>query len=411
MTVVIDVSLDRERWGRLGPLTMLSEYCTDDVDIVNLLVDDLRYLTLVNDREIASDLLRRPEQEVTKEQDSNEAIAELFGDGLLTASGDSWREQRGRCTASMGALAGRGPDWPELERDLIRKIDRDVCFGPCDDTFGALKRVLFEVFIRHVLRSSAAVDSEAFTDATDTVLAAARNPDFVMLDNSHGIPEPASVSSALASLDTMTDNIFRSALPDSPWLKSLRALDPRVRRQRITTLLLSGHETTALTATWLLLQLAREERAQALLRSTHDVDSFVLESLRLTPPVYGLGRVPAVDLAAGSCRFAAGSNLLISVWTMQRRARYFERPLEFRPSRWRDGSCTGSDLLSFGAGARRCLGARYAMELAGLIVMHIVSTCRIVGPELDQISPVGFLTVRPSQPVELEFEPIASPSA
>jgi enediyne biosynthesis protein E7 len=411
MTSHVEVAVVRERWAQRGPIRMLEEVCDSGHDVVDVRFNgDKPYLTVINNRSIALDILKRPESELTKESDLGEAMEALLGEGLLTASGDSWAQQRRDCLSDLGTLSARGSDWEALVEHTVSAVDSTICSDGTGDVFGDLKGILFGAFVRHVLQSDAQVDAKVFTIATDALLDAGRDPEFVMLDASRPRSSQVETSEAIDILSAMSRDILGSARPSATWLAGLAGQAENVQRQRLTTLLLSGHETTALTVAWLLLQTARDEGQQEMMRRPGAVGHFVSESLRLNPPVYALGRVASCALEIEGHRVESGTNLLISVWTIHRRPDIFRDPLEFRPSRWEAITNPSSKLLTFGGGVRRCMGEVYATRLASRIVDHIVSKYQYFGGDLDGVEPIGYLTVRPSRPFGLTFQRLQSKS-
>src|SRR5262249_653588 len=144
-------------------------------------------------------------------------------------------------------------------------------------------------------------------------------------------------------------------------------------RDEVMTLFLAGQETTAVALAWTWYLLAghpeAEERLLAELRerlgdrplTVEDVprlkysEAVMLESMRLHPPAYVLGREAIHDTEVGGHRIRKGVTVFMAQWVTQRDPRWWDRPEEFRPERWLDGST--KDLpkfvyFPFGAGPR-----------------------------------------------------------
>ena len=124
-------------------------------------------------------------------------------------------------------------------------------------------------------------------------------------------------------------------------------------RDEVLTLLLAGHETTAVALSWVWFELSRTPSARraldaelaspavraALADGAWDRLPFtravVAETLRLHPPAYQLGRRPTEDVVLGPYRFRRGSAVLISPYALHRDERSWGPDAgEFRPSRW-----------------------------------------------------------------------------
>ncbi|WP_123539141.1 cytochrome P450 [Halosimplex salinum] len=99
----------------------------------------------------------------------------------------------------------------------------------------------------------------------------------------------------------------------------------------------------------------------------------VLETLRLYPPVHTIPRVTTRDARIGEYRVPDGTTTHVSVRAIHRDERFYDDPDTFRPSRWRDASpqSKGYAFVPFGAGPRNCLGRRFAMLEATLVLATV----------------------------------------
>ena len=128
-------------------------------------------------------------------------------------------------------------------------------------------------------------------------------------------------------------------------------------RDEILTLFVAGHETTANGLAWSLYSLARDPELYARARAAVDAlggrtptlaDSTRLdflscvfkEALRLYPPVYLFGRIAIEDVSIAGHELPKHTVILISPWTLQRRADLWPDPLRFDPDRF--ASCQRS---------------------------------------------------------------------
>jgi cytochrome P450 len=196
-------------------------------------------------------------------------------------------------------------------------------------------------------------------------------------------------------------------------------------RDEAVTLLLAGHETTAiaLSWTWYLLarhpeideQVGREARAAADGRplTAADLGSLPLterainESLRLYPPAYTIGREAVRDCEVAGVPVRTGTTLFISPWVVHRDARWFDDPDRFDPDRW-DGDLARRlpkyAYMPFGGGPRLCIGNRFALMEAVLLLATIARRYRFT--TLDPTPPVPFptVTLRPRDGVPVVLE-------
>ncbi|MGW1074429.1 cytochrome P450 [Streptomyces sp. NPDC002537] len=138
-------------------------------------------------------------------------------------------------------------------------------------------------------------------------------------------------------------------------------------RDQLVTLLLAGHETTATGLAWALHELARRpvqlRRAQ---RAADEGDDAYLtavakEALRLRPVVHEVARQLTEPLVVGGYRVPAGATVMPAIGLVHADPAHHEQPDDFRPERFLDGQPPANTWLPFGGGARRCLGAGFAL--------------------------------------------------
>lgn len=228
------------------------------------------------------------------------------------------------------------------------------------------------------------------------------------------------------------DNVARSsaATSDAELVRSLRTavedlpqLSEQDVRDELLTLLMAGHETTAVTLTWLWWLLDQHpevgdrmcEEVTSVLGDrdpTYDdverlsyTQSVVAETLRLRPAAWINERSVTGDLALGPYRPRRGDIVLVPTWVVQRDERWWSEPEAFRPERWLDadggydekapGQPRGA-YLPFGAGAHACIGQSFAWTEAVLALAVLVPKWR---PTLAPDARVGIrasVTMRPA---------------
>jgi cytochrome P450 family 110 len=152
-------------------------------------------------------------------------------------------------------------------------------------------------------------------------------------------------------------------------------------RDQLMTLLLAGHETTAVAVSWGVYWLLREPSVLERLRIELDalgsdaapetivrlpyLQAVCSESLRIEPVVTDVGRVCKKPLVLGAWTVPAGETVVVNLTVILRDPRVFPEPHRFRPERFLERSHGAGEFLPFGGGQRRCLGAAFAeAELA-----------------------------------------------
>ncbi len=188
-------------------------------------------------------------------------------------------------------------------------------------------------------------------------------------------------------------------------------------RDQAATMIVAGHETTAITLFWslYLLALAPNEQdriaaevqgldlgpdgaADALGRLAQ-TRAVVSEALRLYPPAFTLVRAAIGPDQAGEVAIPKGAILMISPWVLHRHRRLWRDPDAFDPSRFLPGAPAPPRFayLPFGAGPRVCVGAQFALAEATLVLAAMIQAFEI-GLDGDQrVMPTPIITTQPDR--------------
>ena len=128
----------------------------------------------------------------------------------------------------------------------------------------------------------------------------------------------------------------------------------------ILTVLLAGHETTANTLAWVIIEATKAGMTPIPVQS---IDQIIFETLRLHPPAWVLPRQVNKTIMIDGFEIPTGANILISPYIYHRIDSYFPDPLRFDPSRWDNVQFKDAPAayLPFGAGGRGCIGQRFAL--------------------------------------------------
>jgi len=354
-----------------------------------------------------------------------------LGDGLLTSEGALWRRQRGvvqpvfghrRITRQAGIVAEEAA----LLVDRLRARQGD---GPVDVvreltglTLGVLGRTLLDADLARfdaIGESFEAVQDQAMFEMAS--LGAV--PTWVPL------PRQVRFRRARRHLQRVVDQLVAERAADLREdagdalsrliVSTRREADPQVGRQRLrdelVTLLLAGHETTASTLGWTFHLLDRHPqvwdrlRAEAIevlgdrlpgygdLKRLHYTAMVVSEAMRLYPPVWILTRQAQADDEVGGFQVPAGSDVLISPYTLHRHPAFWNAPERFRPDRFDPGQQTDRPryaYLPFGAGPRFCVGSHLGMLEASFVLAAVARELRLVTAPGYRVVPEPMLSLR-----------------
>jgi cytochrome P450 len=178
-------------------------------------------------------------------------------------------------------------------------------------------------------------------------------------------------------------------------------------RDHLFTFLFAGHETTALTLTYALFLLATHPERQARLAAEIEevcgtdpptaTDLFELdylgwvvdETMRLYPPAYTIFREPTTDVTIRGYDVSPGETLSLPQYVVHRDERWYDAPAQFRPKRWAESlreRLPDYAYYPFGGGPRHCIGMRFALMEAQLVLATLVQRFRfdpVTEPPLD----------------------------
>ncbi len=386
----------------------------------------------LSDPELVERVLVHENQKFRKGEEYQQSLGPVLGNGLLLSEGEFWRRQRHRMQPAFDpeALAGYAPVMVEYTERLLSEwrdgAVRDVHADMMQLTVEIAAKALFDVDIQGY-ESDVAEALEAVMDRSEKRLT---RP----IDIPDSVPTPGNrrYKQALSTLQSIASEIVaeHDATGDDVVSRLLRVqeqsdeLDDSQIEDEVVTLLLAGHETTALVLTYTLYLLARNPEqasrlhaeldeelgedapSQADLEALSYTERTVTEGMRVYPPVQGLIRETAEPVELGGYEFSAGTTVSIQQWVLHRDPRFFEAPESFRPERWTDelrDSLPRFAYFPFGGGPRRCIGEHFANQEAQLALATMAKDWKLeaVTEELE-FSPS--ITLRPDGPVKLRVE-------
>jgi cytochrome P450 len=192
-------------------------------------------------------------------------------------------------------------------------------------------------------------------------------------------------------------------------------------RDELRTLLIAGHDTTAIGLTWAVDLVHRHPQVLARLQDEIDalgpdpdpgqyatlpyLDAVCREALRIRPVVNESVRMLVAPLRIGDYELPAGVGVSPSILLIHQRPDIYPEPAAFRPERFLERKFSPFEYLPFGGGHRRCLGAAFAMFEIKVVLGTMLSRWQI--RLLDDEAPArvrGAVTVEPRGGVPVEFQ-------
>jgi cytochrome P450 len=196
-------------------------------------------------------------------------------------------------------------------------------------------------------------------------------------------------------------------------------------RDQVATLIVAGHETTAVSLFWacylLALAPAWQERLAA---EVNGLDlsaaaasdalprlvltrAVVQEALRLYPPAFVIVRLARGPDRLAGCTVEPGSVIMIAPWVLHRHKALWRDPDAFDPSRFLPGVAAPDRYayLPFGAGPRVCIGASLAMTEATIVLATLVQRFHIAVVDDRPVLPIAVVTTQPDHAPDFRVSP------
>jgi len=356
-------------------------------------------------------------------------LAKLMGQGLLVRDGSAWRERRRLLSpaflprevdAHLGLFAR------EAQRELAGWRPGQVI-----DLHAAMARVTMRIALIALFGYEPRA-GEHF----ETQMAAAMRY-FEGIGGTQ-IPLPAWIptrtnrafSRARAELRALASRLIERPAAEGTALAALQSgrAEGQLGRDdvldEVMTLLVAGHETSALSLTYLLAELGLAQHLQEPIAAEAQqfadpptakdimqrgaVHRAVLEGLRLYPVAWAVGREPIEDVCIADHTIEKGTQVYLFQWSLQRSDRYFDRARQFSPDRFVErplASLPKGTFAPFGLGPRICVGQQFALTEIAVTLSEVLRAFRI-----DTVSPYpprlrASITARPQGPVLIRVRP------
>lgn len=400
-------------WGGYGDVAYL-RFLGQPTYVLNL-PEHIEHVMVTQQRNYVKDKLQRV------------LLEEFLGKGLLVSEGGFWLRQRRlmqpafhrQRVAAYGQVMGEQAQrlsarWRDGER-------RDIAEDMMSLTLAIVVRCLFGLELEDGAASTVAPALGVVMDHFSKMQA-------LVVPSWVPTPENLRYRAAVRQLYRTVDEIVRrrretggdtgdllSMLLEARDEDGSRMSDQQVRDEAIT-LMLAGHETTAITLSFCWELLSRSPEAEAALHRELDsvlggreptvedlaslpyTEGVVKESLRLFPPAWSLSREAVEADEIGGWHIPARAMVWMNQWTVHRDPRFYKEPLAFQPQRWVDGlerTLPRYAFFPFGGGPRLCIGLSFAMMEARLVLATLARRFRLERLTQGEVELLPSITLRP----------------
>jgi cytochrome P450 len=356
----------------------------------------------------------------------------IFGNGLLTNEGDSWLQQRRliqpafhreRIESAANTMVTYAERMMETWRD-----------GETRDIHLDMMRLTLEIVAKAVFNIEITAETDRVSVAMNTIMKLSSGGRVLLPPLLRRVPTTKNLryGRAVRELDNIVYGLIRQRRANGQTADDLLSVllqaheggsmpDKQVRDE-VMTLLLAGHEASAVTLSWAWFLLARHpevekklwsELRQALngkspgmndLPKLPYTDGVIKETMRLYPPAWAIVRNAVKECEIGGYRVPVGATIMMSQWVTHRDPRYYDEPEQFNPDRWLDERTKETRkfvFFPFGGGPRTCIGSSFAEMEAVLVLATIAQRYQFQLTGDPPVEPLPTITLRPRQGVKV----------
>ena len=389
-------------------------------------------MAFISDPDILAEVLIERVGDFPKSPIDQQMMRPAVGDSLLVAEGETWRWKR-RLAAPFftpAALARSAPQlaapFQALAKDWRARSGRHI------DVVPAMTAATLDVIDRLLFSGRGEIDAKAVSECIGeylepiswrVALASFGVPGWVPF------PGWGKFMRAKTRMRGLIQNLITKRRNSGEAQNDLcgqlmAARDPETGRllsdedlvDMLLTLVAAGHETSANALSWAILCLAEAPNIQERLVAEIEanvgneaigsehlarlpiVKAFLMETMRLFPPVPLFSRCTTKAETLGGHRLKAGTMLFIPVYAIHRHERLWRDPDQFDISRFmegRDKLIARTAYLPFGAGPRICIGATLAMMEMTIGLATLLQSVRFKSVEGFVPDPISRVTLRP----------------
>jgi cytochrome P450 len=428
-----------------APLGLLASYAAAQRNLLTLLPEQALDRDVISGADatrwhmvMAPEAIRRVLQtrveDYPKSAIARAVLQPAIGTSMLVAEGADWRRQRRAAAPAFQPRHVEGLDRVMSAAAARAAARLETQVGRSANLLDEMIAATFEVIADTTFSGGPGMDRDSVLTAIEAYGAAAGRMSFLdMLGAPDWVPRPARMRPhpAMAAMKTLADQVIadRRARPAKtpPDLLDLlvgaEGLDDRDVRDNLLAFIVAGHETTALTLAWafylLGLHQAEQEAVRQEARATlgdrvataDDLPNLprtrrvIDETLRLYPPAGFLSRMATEPDELCGAQVLPGDTVTIPVYAVHRHRALWPEPDAFRPDRFADPKTIPRyAYLPFGDGPRVCIGARFALQEATIILATLIARFRVTPVPGKTPTPTLIITLRPEPGVWQKIE-------
>ena len=211
-------------------------------------------------------------------------------------------------------------------------------------------------------------------------------------------------------------------------IKDENVIDEMGIQEEVDTFMFAGHDTTAISIIFALLNLGLNKEAQnkvheeldSIFGDDHErqitpedisklkyLECCIKESMRIIPTVFMVGREIVNNIQIGDYYIPKGTNISVDFYSLHHDPEQFPQPEKYIPERFLPENSSKRHpfaFVPFSAGPRGCVGQKFAFNEMKIILADILRNFQITSLDpMDKIIYKIEIVVKPAVPIRIKF--------
>lgn len=344
----------------------------------------------------------------------NKILIPIVGKGLLTAEGESWKRAR-HMTAPVFTPRNITSFADHMSRDMQAAMGESFQDGAQIKLGEEMLKLAYDVLSGALFSHEIDAQGDIMLPNIATALSHMGNPDILdiigapdfipRLSKLRGVKAVKRIREQIAALiaQRMARRDAGEPLPEDFITLLMHdgedgqpPLTPAEIEDQLITFIGAGHETTSRAIAWMVYLLSQDIDIRG--RVETEIDALNMDSppqdwaaalpytmacfnetMRLYPPAPFIGRQAVADFETSHVKIDKGDEILLNLWALHRHEQLWEQPDTFIPERFMGDAGKAIHrfaFLPFGLGPRVCIGQRFALQEAAILIALMLRSYR-----------------------------------
>ncbi|MBU0726520.1 MAG: cytochrome P450 [Alphaproteobacteria bacterium] len=361
----------------------------------------------------------------------------MFGDGMLVTEGELWRSKRSLAQPSFRRhhFDHYCQVMAECGDELADIVEAETQGGRAFNIVPKIMAASLNIATRTLMNCDLAEDKDRFTEIITTIMVQGEKRVWSLFEQMHDLPTRARAAryKAIKDFDDLLFKVIQDRMdgrsqPDPAGADMLQMLleanDPMTGqplplprlRDDFLTMVLAGHETTAVSIAWSLYLLCRHPEHMAAAREEVDrvlagrtptygdlpdlkfVKMVAQEAMRLYPPFWTMSRAALADDEVRGHAIPKGTTIMLCPYVLHRNPEFWPDPTRFDPYRFTPEASADRPkhaYFPFGTGPRQCIANHFAMFETQILVAQMLQRFDLSLQTSEEVETEPMISLRP----------------